>query len=87
MNSSTSVTVYSKAQCVQCDMTKRRLKSLNIPFVEKDVLSDSNALSYVKGLGYLAAPVVVVTDASEGSERVFHWSGFRPERLDALNIV
>jgi glutaredoxin-like protein NrdH len=48
-----------------------------IPFVEVDVEQDAEALEYIKGLGYAAAPVVVYGDD--------HWSGFRPERIKGLN--
>ena len=36
----------------------------------------SNQLEKVKELGYLQAPVVVTDDE--------HWSGFRPDKIDAL---
>ena len=41
-----------------------------------DVTSDAQALSTVRALGYVQAPVVV-----SGEE---HWSGFRPDRIEAL---
>lgn len=77
------VTLYSKEDCVQCDMTKKVLKMKGLTWDEKKVDVDDSALEYVKNMGYLAAPVVVVGFAHEtmGGE---HWSGFRPELLRAL---
>lgn len=70
------MTVYSHPKCVQCEQTKKVLAGLGVEFDEVDVSEDMEALAFVKGLGYLSAPVVVA-----GSE---HWSGFRPDRLKAL---
>jgi glutaredoxin-like protein NrdH len=41
-----------------------------------DISEDHDAMTYVLGLGHLSAPVVVA-----GNE---HWSGYRPERIQAL---
>jgi glutaredoxin-like protein NrdH len=58
-------------------MTKHALDKHSIPFESVDVSQDQKALEYVRGLGYSAAPVVVVDE-----ER--HWSGFRPESIAGL---
>ena len=39
--------------------------------------ADDAAAEYVKGLGYMQAPVVVTDDE--------HWSGFRPDKIEALS--
>jgi len=70
------VTVYTLPACVQCDSTKRLLSRNNIEYQEVDLSADSEALDMVRGLGYTAAPVVVVGED--------HWSGFRPDKLSAL---
>ena len=54
------VTVYTKPQCVQCNMTYR-------------------ALEMVESLGYMQAPVVIA-----GEE---HWSGFQPDKINALALA
>ena len=41
-----------------------------------DITEDTQALEMVKSLGYLQAPVVIA-----GEE---HWSGFRPDKINAL---
>lgn len=71
-----SITVYSKPSCVQCTATYRVLASKGIEFEILDLSADETALQEVKALGYLQAPVVV-TDND-------HWSGFRPDKIDAL---
>jgi glutaredoxin-like protein NrdH len=68
-----TITVYSMPECVQCTATYRALDRQGVPYEVVDLSADDGALSLVKGLGYLQAPVVVA-----GSE---HWSGFRPDRI------
>lgn len=70
------VQVFSKKQCVQCDATYRALDAKGIEYEVIDVTADDAALDRVKSLGYMQAPVVV-TDED-------HWSGFRPDKIEAL---
>jgi len=70
------VTVYTLPSCVQCESTKKYLSKLEIEFKTVDLSEDNIAMDLVKSLGYQAAPVVVFGDD--------HWSGFRPDKLDAL---
>ncbi|MBL3685694.1 glutaredoxin-like protein NrdH [Leucobacter zeae] len=75
--SQSSITVYTKPNCGQCDMTKRELSKRGVSYSEVDISIDETALQHVKDLGYLQAPVVVVdTDR--------HWSGFRPDKIHGL---
>lgn len=78
-----TVTVYSKPACVQCTSTKIDLKKKGIEFDTKDVSRDPEALDYVMGLGYLAAPVVVVEN-EDGS--VEHWSNYREDKIAELAL-
>lgn len=71
-----SVTVYTKPACVQCNMTYRALDKNGIEYNTVDVTEDAAALAHIKELGYLQAPVVVAGDE--------HWSGFQPDRINAL---
>lgn len=73
-----AVTVYTQPNCVQCTMTKKQLDKLGIAHDTVDVTTDPEAHAYVTGLGYAAAPVVVVNDGED------HWAGFRPDRLKEL---
>lgn len=74
----TIVRVYTKDRCVQCDMTKRLMKSLGLEFVEEDATDPGN-LEAFKALGFLAAPVVAV-----GASRDDMWSGFQPDRIKEI---
>lgn len=71
------VTVYTLPACVQCDSTKRLLTKNSVDYREIDLSQDADAMSMVRGLGYSAAPVVMVGDD--------HWSGFRPDKISALS--
>lgn len=71
------VTLFSKPNCPQCDMTKRLLTTEGVPHQVRDVTQDPEAHAFVTGLGYMAAPVVHAGDDN-------HWSGFRPDRIRAL---
>ena len=70
------VTVYTNPQCVQCDMTKRELTKLEIPFDVVELDKNPKLLAEFKEKGYLAAPIVVA-----GTEA---WSGFKLERIRGL---
>ena len=70
------VKVYSLPSCVQCESTKRMLKSIDVEFEEVDMSQDPAALEMVKALGYTSAPVVISGDS--------HWSGFRMDQIKAL---
>lgn len=72
------VTIYSKPNCVQCDMTKKAMTKHGIEYREVDVTEDDDALAYVKGLGYMTAPVVVTSDGD-------HWGGFNPDKIAELS--
>lgn len=71
--------LLSKPSCVQCKMTERTLDAKGAEYTEADLTQDAEALATAKGLGYMAAPVVLVRDAV--GNLVDHWSGFRPEKI------
>ena len=71
-----TIVVYTKPECVQCNATYKALDKLGLSYSVVDVSLDEQARKYVLALGYLQAPVVVAGDE--------HWSGFRPERIKAL---
>ncbi|WP_349426535.1 glutaredoxin-like protein NrdH [Microbacterium sp. LWS13-1.2] len=73
------IIVYTTGpECMRCTMTKRLLAQQGVRFIEVDIRTNPAAREYVvDDLGYTQAPVVVVSDED-------HWSGFRPDKLDAL---
>ncbi len=76
-----AVTVYTKPDCKQCELTKRYLESRGVAFQVQD-LREAGNLAAAKALGHLAAPVVVFAPDGAGTE--VSWSGFRPDMLDTV---
>ena len=72
----TTVTVYSKPACVQCNATYRALEKKGIAYETVDLSQDPDALERIQALGYMQAPVVVTDEE--------HWSGFRPDKIEKL---
>ncbi len=71
------VVLYSMNDCIQCKMTKRLLDSEGIAYQEINLDESPQSREYVtKELGFMAAPVVE-TDTDV-------WSGFRPDKIEAL---
>ena len=75
-----TITVYTKPACVQCNATYKALDKAGLEYRVVDITEDPEARDYVMALGYLQAPVVVVSGA--GNEE--HWSGFRPDQIKAV---
>ncbi|MEO9249214.1 glutaredoxin-like protein NrdH [Citricoccus nitrophenolicus] len=73
----TTVTVYSKPACVQCNATYRALEKKGIAYETVDLSQDPEALEQIRALGYMQAPVVI-TETGE------NWSGFRPDKIENL---
>lgn len=73
-----ATTVYTKPSCPQCTATKRELNRRGVTYTEVDLTKDAAALTYVKGLGHLGAPVIVVDTATQP----VHWSGYRPDLIN-----
>lgn len=71
------VTVYTKPNCVQCEMTKKVLTRDGITFELVDITQDAQALQMVQDLGFASAPVVI-TDNDK-------WAGFRADKLASLS--
>ena len=77
------ITVYSlpAAVCVKCRATEISMRRKGIDAVKVLVNEDPDAMNFIKSLGYVEAPVVVVT---EGDEVVDSWSGFSEEKIAKL---
>lgn len=75
------IKVYSKHNCVQCEMTKEFLKQHNAEFEEMNVEENEEALEQIKASGCKRLPVVIVTK-NNSIECAF--SGFQIDLLDEL---
>jgi glutaredoxin-like protein NrdH len=75
------VTVYTTGpQCMQCKLTEKLLKKLEIAYSVIDIRRDDAALAYVtEELGYSQAPIVCVDGNPED-----HWSGFQDDQIKRL---
>lgn len=80
-----TIELLSKPSCVQCTASKRAFDNNGLEYSIIDMTQDEQALATAKGLGYMAAPVIVVRD-SEGTI-VDHFSGFNPEKIKALSAI
>jgi glutaredoxin-like protein NrdH len=69
-------TVYTKPQCIQCDMTKRLMDKIGVEYTTVDIVENPEELDKLIALGYRAAPVVI-TDSDS-------WAGFQPDKITAL---
>lgn len=67
------ITIYSKPNCVRCEMAKRYLKDKGVKFEEIDVFQDAEALAMLRDKGFSQMPVVSI-------EGEFH-TGFQPNLL------
>lgn len=74
VSSSNVVTVYSKNNCQQCKITKRKLHSMGIDYHEYNVDEDPKALDYLLERGLRSLPVVVTEDDT--------WTGLRMDKLN-----
>jgi glutaredoxin-like protein NrdH len=71
------VTVYTKPQCIQCDMTKRLMDKIGVEYTTVDIVENPEELDKLISMGYRAAPVVVAPDGTS-------FAGFQPEKITAL---
>ena len=74
MTQTQAVCVYTKNDCQPCIRTKKELTLRGVEFTEVNVEEDAVALAYIKSLGHLGAPVVVLSDGD-------NWSGMRPDKI------
>lgn len=76
------LTVYSKPNCMQCEMTKIWLNQNKIPFETVDTKANPEALELLSHYGWQALPVVAIDD--EISDNSKSWSGFQIDKLEEL---
>lgn len=72
----TTITVYTKPACVQCNATYRALDKAGVAYEVVDITIDDEARDFVMSLGHLQAPVIVAGEQN--------WAGFRPDRIRSL---
>ncbi len=70
------VTVFSKNNCMQCNMVKKWLVDKAVQFNEINIDDQPQYIEQVKEMGFMAAPIIVKDSLS--------FSGFRPAELAKL---
>lgn len=73
------VTVYSKHNCVQCEMTKEFLKQNKVEFEEVNIEENEEALELIKMHGFQGLPVVTRSESFD-----FAFSRFQIDKLEEL---
>lgn len=73
------ITVYSKNNCIQCEMTKMWLNQNKIPFESVDVFEHPKKLEEIKSHGFQQLPVVALDEHFDNA-----WSGYNLDRLEEL---
>ena len=73
------LTVYSKPNCIQCEMTKIWLDQNKIQFESVDVSEHPEKLEEIKLNGFQQLQVVALDEHFDNA-----WSGFNVDRLEEL---
>ena len=73
------LTVYSKPNCIQCEMTKIWLDQNKIQYESVNVYNHPEKLEEIKLNGFQQLPVVTLDEYFENA-----WSGFNVDRLEEL---
>lgn len=72
------VIVYSKPDCVKCNLLKQELEENGIPYLSVDVSQDEESLELLKQYEFKGLPVVAMDSLKNA------WAGFNPDRLEEL---
>lgn len=73
------ITLYTKNNCIQCVMTKKRLTNLGLTYKEINVEGQPTAMEELIERNLRSMPVVLVDDNWDGA-----FGGFQPDRLEGL---
>jgi glutaredoxin-like protein NrdH len=74
-----NIKVYSKNNCIQCEMTKMWLNQNKIKYESVDVFEHPEKLEEIKLNGFQQIPVVALDEHFENA-----WSGYNLDRLEEL---
>lgn len=74
------ITLYTKDNCPQCNMTKKFLVDKNVVFNEINLDTDPQHVESLKAQGFQSVPVITSADAKVTIV------GFRPDQLRTLAV-
>lgn len=69
-------TIYTKANCTQCDATKAHLDNLGVAYNTVSIEDNPDVLEKLMALGFRGAPVVIT---SKGA-----WAGYKKEKIEEV---
>lgn len=79
------VQIYSTPGCQACRITARQFDAKGVEYQMVELASSPERADDFAEHGYTAAPVVMVpNDPAYGDSAGAHWSGLRPDLIDAL---
>lgn len=76
------ITLYTKSNCMQCQMTKMWLTQNGHPYEEINIEEKPEAIDELKSHGYSAMPVVSIDNELANPEKT--WAQFQIDRLEKL---
>lgn len=81
-----SVTVYGRPDrvCLRCKATKEWMKRHGVPYRFVNVDTDPASEAFIRELGALEVPVVVVLDGTKEDTGSEFWAGHRIPKLQEL---
>lgn len=71
-----TITVYSKPNCPQCELTKRDMDILGIEYQTIDISQNQEKLNELVQMGFRSAPVVQTDNET--------WAGYDQARIKNL---
>ena len=74
-----NILIYTKNQCVQCQMSKNVLNDLGINYTEKNIDTNDKFMDEAKATGYKSMPIIL----KDGQVIA---SGFMPDVLNQLGV-
>lgn len=74
-----TITLYTKNNCPQCNMTKRFLIDKQIDYVERNIDTEPQYVDWLKEQGFRSVPVLTKEDTPA-------IVGFRPDQLRSLAV-
>ena len=72
-----NILIYTKNQCVQCQMSKNILNDLGISYTEKNVDTNEKFMDEAKATGYKSMPIIL-----KDGQVIASW--FMPDVLNQL---
>lgn len=78
-----TATVFTRAGCMKCRVTYRKLESLGIPVAMEPLDDHPDRISHMRAQGWAELPLVEVI--IDGEPHI--WAGMSQDNLDALGYL